>query len=48
MTNEWEELQASFLGVDAKWLGSSINYTFLQFLPDYYLNGGGYRASPLS
>lgn len=44
MSDEWKELQASFLGLPAKWLGSSIDYTFLQFLPDYYLSGSGYAS----
>ena len=35
MTNEYHSLQSGPL---TKWLGSSIQYTFIQSLPDYYFN----------
>lgn len=45
MSNEWEQLQSTNnAGFLEKWSGTSINYSFLQILPDYYLNGSGYAS----
>ena len=41
MNTQWKELQH---GITTKWTSSSIEYTFLQFLPDYYLDGSGYAS----
>lgn len=41
MSEDWEELQGAST---TKWSGSSVDYTFLNLLPDYYLSGGGYAT----
>lgn len=41
MANEWQELKHAN---DTFWDAASINYTFLQWLPDYYLDGAGYAS----
>ena len=42
MPSEYQVLQHSFT---TKWTGSNVEYTFLDFLPDYYVDGSGYAAS---
>ena len=39
MANDYKELRH---GITTKWHGDSINYTFLQALPNYYSEGLGY------
>ena len=39
MTQQYMSL---ILGENTKWVTPVVDYTFLQFLPDYYLDGMGY------
>lgn len=41
MPNSYKKIQGEFAD---KWLGSSVDYTFLQLPPSYYLDGSGYAS----
>ncbi|MEJ0038742.1 MAG: M10 family metallopeptidase C-terminal domain-containing protein [Gammaproteobacteria bacterium] len=44
MTEPFQKLQATPLTYLTRWTGSSINYTFLQSFPSYYLDSPGYAT----